>query len=523
MTDPQVTPPVPDSEPDLTGMPLGEYHLLRRLGRGGMADVYLGQQDTLRRQVAIKVLKRHLANDPAWVQRFIHEAQSAASLVHGNIVQIHDVDCIDGLHFIVQEYVKGLNLRQFLNRNGAVGAALAVDILRQVAAALHKAAAEGIIHRDIKPENIMLSASGDVKVADFGLARAIRREDLNLTQVGMTMGTPLYMSPEQVEGNAVDQRSDIYSLGVTCYHMLAGQPPFDGESLLNVAVKHLRTEPRRLEELRPDVPIALCCIVHKMMAKDPNDRFEHALDLLSELRSVPVEGLEDGWPSGFDQWTSSGIRTVVGSESTQKLAAVMNSGPRHFGRSRRIWLGLAMAVVVGCCAGGMIAWVNAPEPLLQEQNDAPTVPRQENALEQYRYGTWAQSEEALLSVEKYFPLEADLAANERAVRQLNIRRAQQRLAELYLDRTDYEAAMPLFVELANVEQSAAPIRAFGLAGQAIVFWHRKDRARMEEKLDEVYPYRKQLSWSMRQTIDRLNRQRKNARPKNPAAEPTTRS
>ena len=188
------TPPSAASlaDPDLSGRRLGDYHLLRRLGRGGMADVYLAQQESLGRQVALKVLKSSLAQDESYVRRFQNEARAAAALVHANIVQIHEVGCLDGIHYIAQEYVDGQSLRQLLQREGILGATPAMNILRQVAAALHKAGQQKITHRDIKPDNIMLSTAGEVKVADFGLAR-IERDDqrLGLTQIGVTLGTPL--------------------------------------------------------------------------------------------------------------------------------------------------------------------------------------------------------------------------------------------------------------------------------------------------------------------------------------------
>jgi len=280
MTSTPASTPDARPEPDFSGRKLGDYQLLRRLGRGGMAEVYLAEQLSLRRQVALKVLKSSLAGDDAYIRRFQHEAQAAAKLVHANIVQIYEVGCLEGTYYISQEYVPGQNLKQLLGRlKGGVDAVQAVNVIRQVASALHKAAEQKIIHRDVKPENIMLSPLGEVKVADFGLARVVRDgEALNLTQVGITMGTPLYMSPEQVEGRAVDSRSDIYSFGVTCYHMLAGHPPFDGDTALAVAVQHLKNEPKRLEVLRPDLPEGLCRIVHKMLAKKPEDRYGTAAE-----------------------------------------------------------------------------------------------------------------------------------------------------------------------------------------------------------------------------------------------------
>ena len=251
------TPPSPfplppsSAEADLSGRQLGDFHLLRRLGRGAMADVYLAEQERLKRRVAVKILKPELAGDRTYLQRFELEAQAAASLVHANIVQIYEVGCVEQLHYIAQEYVQGQNLREYIARHGPPDLPHALSIMRQVAAALAKAAEQGVVHRDIKPENIMLTAGGEVKVADFGLARLTREGAANdLTQVGITLGTPLYMSPEQVEGKPLDPRSDIYSFGVTCYHMLAGAPPFRGETALGVAVQHLKKQPQPLESLR---------------------------------------------------------------------------------------------------------------------------------------------------------------------------------------------------------------------------------------------------------------------------------
>ena len=235
------TPTTGGLDLDLSGRQFGDYRLLRRLGRGAMADVYLAEQGSLRRQVAFKVLKRELAADDTYVRRFHMEAQAAASLVQANIVQIYEVGLIDDFHYIAQEYVEGQNLSQYISRKGTPDVKMGIAVIRQVASALCKAAERGIVHRDIKPENIMFARSGEVKVADFGLARIGRGEEsLKLTQVGITMGTPLYMSPEQVEGRSLDPRSDLYSLGVTCYHMLAGKPPFRGDTALSVALQHVR-------------------------------------------------------------------------------------------------------------------------------------------------------------------------------------------------------------------------------------------------------------------------------------------
>ena len=204
---------------DLSGQRLGGYRLVRRLGSGAMADVYLAEQESLGRQVAVKVLRPETLRHPSAVQRFSQEARAAAALVHGNIVQIHEVACIDGIYFLAEEYVAGPTLKAWLANRGPLDARQSLAVLAHVGSALARSAEQGVVHRDIKPENLLVTPSGEVKVADFGLARVLATADgLDLTQDGMTLGTPLYMSPEQAEGKAVDSRSDLYSLGATVYH-----------------------------------------------------------------------------------------------------------------------------------------------------------------------------------------------------------------------------------------------------------------------------------------------------------------
>jgi serine/threonine-protein kinase len=459
------------SGPDLSGRKLGNYQLLRRLGRGGMADVYLAEQLSLRRQVAFKVLKRSLAEDEAYVRRFHNEARAAASLVHANIVQIHEVGCIDGVHFIAQEYVAGQNLKQWLARHRTADTKTAIHIMRQVVAALSRASQQGIIHRDIKPENIMLAKTGEVKVADFGLARVTTDgQAVNLTQVGVTMGTPLYMSPEQVEGRAVDPRSDLYSLGVTSFEMLAGRPPFEGETPLSVAVQHLRTEPGRLENLRPDLPEGLCRIVHRLLAKNPAERFQTPAEVMRDLRALHIEGLEE-WPAGIDEWDAPEFLafSVGRSEATLRLGTVMKS---QAVASRRCvlggWIGAALAS--GLLLGAADAWMTRPAYLLEVTGE--TVERKESAALQYWHAMKLNTEEAWLTVERYFP--PDLPLN-----RVYAWQAKQRLAEFYRENNQPEKAMRLYVELADSNE--IQFAALGRVGKANLLYeqHKKDLATAE--------------------------------------------
>jgi serine/threonine-protein kinase len=449
-------------ELDLSGRQLGDYRLLRRLGRGAMADVYLAEQGSLRRQIAFKVLKRELAFDQTYVQRFHMEAQAAAALVQANIVQIYEVGCVDGLHFIAHEYVEGQNLAQFIARHGTPDVKLAITVIRQVTAALCKAAERGIVHRDIKPENIMLARSGEVKVADFGLARTgAATDDNKLTQIGVTMGTPLYMSPEQVEGRALDPRSDIYSLGVTCYQMLAGEPPFRGDTALSVALQHVRTQPERLETRRSDLPPALCRIVHKMLAKDPKDRYQSPKDLLKELRSIQIEGVDLTWPAELDQLNAVELASLSGSnwEATKRLQDLMRT--QALIRADRSWIWYtAAAVLAALFLGAGAAWALREPYLLDLPSDV--VPKKATAEEQYQYAEMVPSEAAWQSVEKYFPSAAD---------RRQVIEAKRRLAMMYLldqdDASDRAKAMALFNWFSK--RPELDDEAFGLAGQAILY------------------------------------------------------
>ncbi len=487
------TPSRPDPAGDspLSGKKLGEYQLLRRLGRGGMSEVYLAEQQSLRRKVAFKVLKSDLAEDEAFVRRFHKEAQAAAALVHANIVQIHEVGCIDGVHYIAQEYVPGQSLAQYLARHGAVDVELAISILFQVTSALGRAGDQGIIHRDIKPANIMLSSTGEVKVADFGLARITSdTEGVDATQVGITMGTPLYMSPEQAEGEGVDPRSDIYSLGVTAYQMIAGRPPFEGETALSIAVQHLKREPEPLGELRPGLPEPLVEIVHRMLKKEPASRFQSAAELLQELRALEIEGMEISWPT--DVTGPTGADWGKQAEVTQQLDTLMKTATHPSGRWLR-WPSLALLTLAALLVAAALPQLLPPRPLLDIDAGSTAVDRKGTVEEQYVYASLTNGEDALMSVEKYFPAEGP-EGNAKNQRFANL--ARQKLGDLYLQQDKLEQAMDCYTNLVNLGPEDPLLQAFGLVGQINVHVQQGELEEINEKIVTIAG----LSWDLDQSI-----------------------
>jgi tRNA A-37 threonylcarbamoyl transferase component Bud32 len=361
MSDPSPPPP---SSPDLTGRRLGDFQLLRKLGQGGMGQVYLAKQLSLKRQVAVKILRDDHADNPTSRARFQAEAEAVARISHPNIVQVYAVGEDDGIRYMALEYVDGRTLRDHLDRKGPPDLPVAVAILRQVAAALQQAAELGLVHRDIKPENILVTRKVQVKVTDFGLSRYVAGDGqpLSLTQSGMTVGTPLYMAPEQVQGKAVDHRTDLYSLGVTAYHLLAGFPPFTGATAFDVAVKHVQQEPEPLALVRPDLPPELCRIVHRLMAKNPADRYATAKEVSRELAGV-LKGLSAGGGTGGPlslNVTLTGATVSGVSLGASSAPGTLTAVPREPGRWP--WRVAGVAAVLAAFAGGWWAFGRASQP-----------------------------------------------------------------------------------------------------------------------------------------------------------------
>jgi eukaryotic-like serine/threonine-protein kinase len=263
----------------------GRYELHRRLGRGGMAEVYLARDQLLDRPVAVKVLFPALATDAGFVERFRREAQAAANLQHPNIVSVFDWGEANGTYFIVMEYVEGHTLAEMLRDEHRLHPDRAAEITSDIAAALGFAHRNRVVHRDVKPGNVLITREGGVKVADFGIARALSdTSDQNLTKTGSVMGTATYFSPEQARGAPVDPRSDLYSLGCVLYEMITGQPPFAGDSAVAIAYKHVQENPVPPRHVDGSLPETLEAITLKCLAKNPSNRYPTAQDLRADLR-----------------------------------------------------------------------------------------------------------------------------------------------------------------------------------------------------------------------------------------------
>ncbi len=266
----------------------GRYELLEKIGEGGMARVYRGWDSLLRRTVAIKVLKDQMTGDSAFVQRFRREAQAAAGLSHPNIVNIYDVGEEEDTHFFVMEYLHGKTLKEYIREKGRIPAGEAVTIASRIVEALAQAHAAGVIHRDIKPQNIIFSHNGQVKVADFGIA--IASDGSTLTCSDKIVGSVHYFSPEQARGSLAGKHSDLYSLGVILYEMVTGQVPFNGESPVSVAMKHVQEQVIPPSQLIEDIPEPLERIILKAMEKDPARRYRNAREFLDDLIYFQEEG-----------------------------------------------------------------------------------------------------------------------------------------------------------------------------------------------------------------------------------------
>ncbi len=260
------------------------YQLEEPLGVGGMAQVYKGNDMLLNRAVTVKILKQEFNGDEEFVENFKHEAKSAASLNHPNVVSVYDVGEENDIHYIVMEYIDGIDVQELIDKNGPIAWQYAVDIFLQVGLAIENAHQHNLIHRDIKPKNVLLTREGKIKVTDFGIAIAMNSSTINLSTTNM--GSVHYFSPEQAQGRPVDERSDIYSMGISMYETLTGKLPFDGDNPVSIALKHIKEAPVPPKELNDEIPQGLNDIVMKCIEKNPNNRYQSVGFLLDDIRAI---------------------------------------------------------------------------------------------------------------------------------------------------------------------------------------------------------------------------------------------
>ena len=329
------------------------YEIHRRLARGGMAQVYLARDRSLDRPVAVKELVPEFAGDPSFVERFRREAQAAANLSHPNIVGVYDWGAQDGTYFIVMEYVDGPSLSRVLRSDGPFHPRRAAEIAAEVAAGLGFAHSHGVVHRDVKPGNVLLTRSGQAKVTDFGIARALSSSDEDLPQAGSVMGTATYFSPEQAQGLPVDPRSDLYSLGVVLYELVTGRPPFSGDTPLAIAYKHVQDQPAPPSTLMAGLPEALEAIIMKLLSKRPDDRYATAEELRADLNRFlagePTVAERELVAAGAAVGAMAAEpATTVQAATTVGAAVPAEDGPEDEpeDKPRRTWLFIALLVLL---------------------------------------------------------------------------------------------------------------------------------------------------------------------------------
>jgi eukaryotic-like serine/threonine-protein kinase len=357
----------------------GRYRVLRKLGAGGMANVYLAEDQELGRSVAIKMLDERHSQDEQFVERFRREAKNAAGLSHPNIVSIYDRGQAEGTYYIAMEYLEGRTLKELLITRGPTPLTVAIDYARQILAALGFAHRHGIVHRDIKPHNVVVAPDGRLKVTDFGIARSGTSQ---MTETGSIIGTAQYLSPEQAKGAPVTPASDIYSVGIVLYEMLTGSVPFTGDTPLEIAMKHLSTTPLPPSEQRPETPHELDLIVLRALAKDPADRYQSADEMDADLarasrgQSVAPETEE----AATQVLRGAGAATLAGAPTA--ITRRVNAGPPTAGpppysrptgfyeydepRRRSFWPWLLAALLIAAAiAGGWYVYTKIQDQLNQ--------------------------------------------------------------------------------------------------------------------------------------------------------------
>ena len=337
----------------------GRYRIERRIGSGGMADVYLASDLQLDRQVAVKILHRRFAQDPEFVERFRREASNAAGLQHQHIVSVYDRGEWDGTYYIAMEYLQGRSLKQIIQDYGPLDPALASDLASQILRAERFAHRRGVVHRDIKPHNVIVDDDGLATVTDFGIARAGASD---MTQTGSIMGTAQYLSPEQAQGLPVGPESDLYSTGVVLYEMATGRLPFDGESAVAIAMKQVGEQPPAPRAVNPAIPPALEAVILKSLEKDPARRFASADDFIAALDAAQQGVFPDTAALAVPAATALAAgQTQAGMSGAALAATGQEPGDGDGGPGRRWWIFVAAGVVAAAAVIALLLILRGPQ------------------------------------------------------------------------------------------------------------------------------------------------------------------
>lgn len=335
----------------------GRYALEMLVGSGGMADVYRAKDQLLERTVAVKILHQQYENDTEFIARFQREAKAAARITHPNIVNVYDVGVAEGRHYIVMEYVPGRTLKERIKEEGPVPAPEALHIARQIAGALAQAHANNLVHCDIKPHNILVMPDGNVKVADFGIARAVTES--TMTYNDNIMGSVHYFSPEQARGTLITPKSDVYSLGVVLYEMLTGRIPFDGNTAVSIARKHLEEEPQSVRSLVPNIPPVVEALVTRMMAKEPALRPDSRLLVQDITRTEQMMRSDTAVMPAFDPDATRVLTPVEAQEisaAVEEEEAAEEVEEKSFFRTKKFKFGLVLILLLGFFSGFFLSF-----------------------------------------------------------------------------------------------------------------------------------------------------------------------
>ena len=336
----------------------GRYSLEALVGTGGMADVYRAKDQLLERTVAVKILHQQYENDTEFIARFQREAKAAARITHPNIVNVYDVGVAEGRHYIVMEYVPGRTLKDWIKEEERVPAGQALQIARKIAGALAQAHANNLVHCDIKPHNILVMPDGNIKVADFGIARAVTES--TMTYNDNIMGSVHYFSPEQARGTIITPKSDVYSLGVVLYEMLTGRIPFDGNTAVSIARKHLEEEPQPLRTLIPEIPPAVEALVMRMMAKDPALRPDSSMLVQDIMQTEQMVRSDTAALPAFDpeatRILTPGEAQEIGALAESDVNADEQEEEKSFLHTKKFKFGLVFILLLGFFTGFFLSF-----------------------------------------------------------------------------------------------------------------------------------------------------------------------